>query len=101
MVAGLFSGAFPAGADLGSVVIAVMNTIVRGILGVGVLGGDERDLNVQRERADAAGVAVLGARKFADLRHGRLLCYAVRRSDERRVGKECVSTCRSRWSPYH
>src|SRR3546814_11384239 len=29
--------------------------------------------------------------------------YAVagQRSEERRVGKECVSTCRSRWSPYH
>src|SRR3546814_2638127 len=26
---------------------------------------------------------------------------AERRSEERRVGKECVSTCRSRWSPYH
>src|SRR3546814_18571946 len=26
--------------------------------------------------------------------------YVVR-SEERRVGKECVSTCRSRWSPYH
>src|SRR3546814_13373212 len=25
----------------------------------------------------------------------------VKRSEERRVGKECVSTCRSRWSPYH
>src|SRR3546814_15817039 len=25
---------------------------------------------------------------------------AVGRSEERRVGKECVSTCRSRWSPY-
>src|SRR3546814_18923088 len=23
------------------------------------------------------------------------------RSEERRVGKECVSTCRTRWSPYH
>src|SRR3546814_18458935 len=33
------------------------------------------------EPADAAGVKV--------------------RSEERRVGKECVSTCRSRWSPYH
>src|SRR3546814_5563365 len=29
-------------------------------------------------------------------------CYCLfRRSEERRVGKECVSTCRSRWSPYH
>src|SRR3546814_13484176 len=26
---------------------------------------------------------------------------AIARSAERRVGKECVSTCRSRWSPYH
>src|SRR3546814_6580921 len=26
---------------------------------------------------------------------------AAHRSEERRVGKECVSTCRSRWSPYH
>src|SRR3546814_1011217 len=25
----------------------------------------------------------------------------VGRAEERRVGKECVSTCRSRWSPYH
>src|SRR3546814_6509605 len=31
---------------------------------------------------------------------GRLL-NRHRRSEERRVGKECVSTCRSRWSPYH
>src|SRR3546814_18386423 len=28
-------------------------------------------------------------------------CGRYRRSEERRVGKECVSTCRSRWSPYH
>src|SRR3546814_13248511 len=27
--------------------------------------------------------------------------YPKARSKERRVGKECVSTCRSRWSPYH
>src|SRR3546814_19226890 len=25
----------------------------------------------------------------------------IHRSEERRVGKECVSTCRYRWSPYH
>src|SRR3546814_3926422 len=35
-----------------------------------------------------------------------LVCMAIgrkghSRSEERRVGKECVSTCRSRWSPYH
>src|SRR3546814_18575371 len=27
--------------------------------------------------------------------------YVGQRSEERRVGKECVSTCRSRWSPFH
>src|SRR3546814_13964036 len=27
--------------------------------------------------------------------------FSLVRSEERRVGKECVSTCRSRWSPYH
>ena len=26
---------------------------------------------------------------------------AAGRSEERRVGKECTATCRSRWSPYH
>src|SRR3546814_18098974 len=30
-----------------------------------------------------------------------LLCFAGKRSEERRVGKECVSTCRYRWAPYH
>src|SRR3546814_12896248 len=32
--------------------------------------------------------------------YARLNQHGVR-SEERRVGKECVSTCRSRWSPYH
>src|SRR3546814_15115211 len=36
----------------------------------------------------------LGCREDVDIR-------AILRSEERRVGKECVSTCRSRWSPYH
>src|SRR3546814_6511260 len=38
---------------------------------------------------------------------GEVVMYTVgyknpdgKRSEERRVGKECVSTCRSRWSPY-
>src|SRR3546814_1536274 len=31
----------------------------------------------------------------------RAFAPEVDRSEERRVGKECVSTCRSRWSPYH
>src|SRR3546814_3834888 len=39
----------------------------------------------------------------ADALHQRPDAHAFQpvRSEERRVGKECVSTCRSRWSPYH
>src|SRR3546814_12968652 len=36
-----------------------------------------------------------------ELIHPFILFLLHRRSEERRVGKECVSTCRSRWSPYH
>src|SRR3546814_16118906 len=32
---------------------------------------------------------------------GYRMSFIVTRSEERRVGKECVSTCRSRWSPYN
>src|SRR3546814_14769115 len=42
-----------------------------------------------REAAEIVGMAV---------EHGGVVGV---RSEERRVGKECVSTCRSRWSPYH
>src|SRR3546814_16864182 len=33
--------------------------------------------------------------------HDVLATAAAMRSEERRGGQECVSTCRSRWSPYH
>src|SRR3546814_14545384 len=33
--------------------------------------------------------------------NGRQFHIPLLRSEERRVGKECVSTCRSRWSAYH
>src|SRR3546814_21067000 len=35
------------------------------------------------------------------LRQVDLVARQFQRSEERRVGKACVSTCRSRWSPYH
>src|SRR3546814_10545244 len=41
----------------------------------------------------------LARRRLALPRPTKKLTYP--RSEERRVGKECVSTCRSRWSPYH
>src|SRR3546814_5386905 len=52
--------------------------------------------------------AYLRSQGFDDVYHleGGILKYLEtvapeERSEERRVGKECVSTCRSRWSPYH
>src|SRR3546814_2600372 len=44
-------------------------------------------------------VGELSARLDTEAR--ALQIVEVARSEERRVGKECVSTCRSRWSPYH
>src|SRR3546814_15945744 len=42
------------------------------------------------------GMTLPGEMEVADPRREEAV-----RSEERRVGKECVSTCRSRWSPYH
>src|SRR3546814_18203742 len=36
-----------------------------------------------------------------DILSGLVVALALIRSEERRVGKECVSTCRSRWAPDH
>src|SRR3546814_2038486 len=55
----------------------------------------------------ACEVRHLGAAHRTRPRPGEVCLYVVGghqlrpRSEERRVGKECVSTCRSRWSPYH
>src|SRR3546814_16855706 len=48
----------------------------------------------------AAGAYVVAAVSSAE-KAGIARAQAADRSEERRVGKECVSTCRSRWSPYH
>src|SRR3546814_14592576 len=54
---------------------------------------------------DRARIATLGARAgnvglVFDQFARRVILTVPQRSEERRVGKECVSTCRSRWSPY-
>src|SRR3546814_10466913 len=43
----------------------------------------------------------IAAPDFRALQAAKIQCTVLVRSEERRVGKECVSTCRSRWSPYH
>src|SRR3546814_15030705 len=65
----------------------------------------------RHRRTDVAGLAIrlpviladVGKRQPADDRDAMVHALAVgddMRSEERRVGKECVSTFRSRWSPY-
>src|SRR3546814_11130884 len=48
-----------------------------------------------------AGVTTADGRFTVMMPHPERVTRNVARSEERRVGKECVSTCRSRWSPYH
>ena len=50
------------------------------------------ELTVFQERADAVVRITFGV---------RIQYLRTVRSEERRVGKECVQPCRSRWSPYH
>src|SRR3546814_11146236 len=77
---------------------------------VGVLqrfggGGDllERGVAVAVERTPEFGQAGLEGVEVLRLLvlHLDEELVGVARSEERRVGKECVSTCRSRWSRYH
>src|SRR3546814_13417469 len=56
--------------------------------------GPEAEIGVLRIFRDAALNIFYGV-------EGRLAVVLRARSEERRVGKECVSTCRSRWSPYN
>src|SRR3546814_12755879 len=47
-------------------------------------------------------IAILrGLKERYEVHHGVRIQDAALRSEERRVGKACVSTCRSRWSPSH
>src|SRR3546814_14694208 len=52
--------------------------------------------------AKSAGLAVAGLSDLSQQQYAEKSSDVVaKRSEERRVGKECVSTCRSRWSPSH
>src|SRR3546814_11909747 len=63
--------------------------------------GDQA-LGLTERQRDQAALERLRAERLASTRHDdRDGLDGFRRSEERRVGQECVSTCRSRWSPYH
>src|SRR3546814_12896570 len=64
----------------------------------------QRDLDFDARRQVEFGQCVDGFFRRIDDLHEPLVradFVLVTRSEERRVGKECVSTCRSRWWPYH
>src|SRR3546814_8965631 len=53
------------------------------------------------ERESGLSMAYIAISKVSDQIQNRVFNRPLARSEERRVGKECVSTCRSRWSPYN
>src|SRR3546814_3809156 len=65
-----------------------------------VCSSDLRQEAEQQSTAAAAEPATAAAALILDIDVG-IEIVEPHRSEERRVGKECVSTCRSRWSPYH
>src|SRR3546814_4864752 len=74
----------------------VMGWLLKGVGGVSAAGGLIAAL-VYFRRQDA----LHGAARWASKAEARAASLAAQRSEERRVGKECVSTCRYRWSTYH
>src|SRR3546814_11541389 len=78
-----------------------------GIAARAVRSGVTGELPVWRDALPKSGIASPEqgtARSCVTFREVALLrrhSIALSRSEERRAGKECVSTCRSRWSPYH
>ena len=78
IVSGLFAGAFPAGANLGAVLVTGVNAVVRRILRFARICRHNGDIPVEAERVDAPAVASLLACEFPDLLHVWLLCSVVR-----------------------
>src|SRR3546814_12213837 len=92
----LFRALTPAGGGLGSVGAAhALPAVVAGFAAAGAVGGRAGG-DHGRTPSDSTRTAgtICQLRRTGPSNHG------LSRSEERRVGKEWVSTCRSRWSPY-
>src|SRR3546814_21011121 len=84
--------------DQGSQRVVVAKTDFVGDDGV-VLVDDRYHAQVQQRVEGGTGVQVPAP--VGEVFMGEQNLRRSYRSEERRVGTECVSTCRSRWSPYH
>src|SRR3546814_3193893 len=64
---------------------------------------DQRARDAHHPDQDEGGAGEMTVDTAPESRRDSMLAKIdeLHRSEERRVGKECVSTCRSRWSPYH
>src|SRR3546814_19048039 len=71
-------------------------------LGVEVVGRfvEQQHVGLLQQKLAQRHTAPLAAGQLGDVGIAWWTAQRVR-SEERRAGKECVSTCRSRWSPYH
>ena len=86
----------------------------QGVSVEGMIGGDRVLLLLPGTFMNESGRAVAEAMHFYKIGLGDIVVFhdeldlppaklrvKTGRSEERRVGKECLSVCRSRWSPYH
>src|SRR3546814_15846543 len=97
---GALACAVPASTDFSAGFgIAEQHAPVGCIVAVVRLSRDERHDNIEHEGPDLARETVLRGMKDDD--HHGLCSWLVVRSEERRVGRECVSKSRYRWSSYH
>src|SRR3546814_2131134 len=62
--------------------------------------GNQKDQDFVRRALPESAEGMLGSLPALRNQQAAVVGEGVGRSEERRVGKECVSTCRSRWSPY-
>src|SRR3546814_20641110 len=91
------SSDLPVGVPLIKRIAAVVGDDVCAVDGTIIINGE---IVARQLEADRAGRSLPRWRECRKL-SGDELFLPMARSEERRVGKECVSTCRSRWSPYN
>src|SRR3546814_19078258 len=77
----------------------VIDFCLRHSIGLVVIGPEAPLVDGLADNIRTMGIAVFGPGRDAARLEGSKGFTKELRSEERRVGKECVSTCRSRWSP--